>query len=78
MRHDARQRIEHVLRARGLLRETGDEPAQVKGADESLSPFLTAASAQSRLAAGPDAGRSNNPSPHPATLRGVSSSRSRS
>jgi hypothetical protein len=41
--HDARQRIERVLRARGLLREPGDEPAQVKGADESLLPFLQAA-----------------------------------
>jgi hypothetical protein len=55
--HDARQRIERVLRARGLLREPGDEPAPVKGADESLLPFLQAASAQSRVAGGPDSGR---------------------
>jgi hypothetical protein len=34
--HDARQRIERVLRARGLLREPGDEPAPVKGAEDSL------------------------------------------
>ena len=38
--------------------EPGDEPAQVKGADESLLPFLQAASAQSRVAGGPDSGRS--------------------
>jgi hypothetical protein len=56
--HDARQRIERVLRARGLLREPGDEPAEVKGAEESLLPFLQAASAQSRVAGGPDSGRS--------------------
>ena len=47
-----------MLRARGLLPEPGDEPAQVKGADESLLPFLQAASAQSRVASGPDMGRS--------------------
>jgi hypothetical protein len=57
VRHDARQRIERLLRARGLLREPGDEPAEVKGADESLLPFLQAASAQSRVAGGPDSGR---------------------
>jgi hypothetical protein len=55
--HDARKRIERVLRARGLMREPGDEPAEVKGADESLLPFLQAASAQSRVAGGPDSGR---------------------
>jgi hypothetical protein len=56
--HDTRQRIERVLRARGLLREPGDDPAPVKGADESLLPFLQAASAQSKVAGGPDTGRS--------------------
>jgi len=56
--HDARQRIERVLRARGLLCEPGDDPLSVKGADESLLPFLQAASAQSRVAGGPESGRS--------------------
>jgi len=56
--HDARQRIERVLRARGLLREPGDEPAPVKGAEDSLLPFLQAASVQTKVAAGENAGRS--------------------
>ena len=56
--HDARQRIERVLRARGLLREPGDEPAPVKGAEDSLLPYLQAASVQSKVAAGENAGRS--------------------
>jgi hypothetical protein len=56
--HDARQRIERVLRARGLLREPGDEPAPVKGAEDSLLPFLQAASVQTKVAAGESAGRS--------------------
>jgi hypothetical protein len=57
--HDARQRIERVLRVRGLLREPGDEPAPVKGAEDSLLPYLQAASVQSKVAAGENAGRSS-------------------
>jgi len=58
MHHDARQRIERVLRARGLLREPGDEPAPVKGAEDSLLPYLQAASVQTKVAAGENPGRS--------------------
>lgn len=56
--HDARRRIERVLRARGLLREPGDEPAPVKGAEDSLLPYQQAASVQVKVAAGEHAGRS--------------------
>jgi hypothetical protein len=56
--HDARQRIERVLRKRGLLCDPGEVPPPVKGMDESLLPFLQAASAQSKVAGGPDSGRS--------------------
>ncbi len=58
MHHDARQGIERVLRARGLLREPGDGPAPIKGAEDSLLPFLQAASVQAKVAAGENAGRS--------------------
>jgi len=39
--HDARQRIERVLRGRALLREPADEPAPVKGAEDLLLPRYT-------------------------------------
>ena len=57
VQRDARSRIERIHLARGLLRDPGDEPAPVKGEDESLLPFLCAASLQSRTASGPDSGR---------------------
>ncbi len=49
---DARQRIERVLRARGLFAEPGEGPPPPEGAEDSAMPMLWSASLLSRTAAG--------------------------
>ena len=53
---DARRRITRLLHSRGLLPEPGEPPPLPAQAEESLLPFLQAASIQSRVALGPNSG----------------------
>lgn len=52
-----RDRIVRLLRRRGLWPAPGEEGSEGERDDDSLLPFLSAASIQGRVALGPDAGR---------------------
>jgi hypothetical protein len=57
VRQSIHRRINRVLNAHGLLSSPGSDPSPITDEQDSLLPFLQAASMQSRVALGPDSGR---------------------